>query len=74
MVRFNEDGEGLTECFAFFLAAEYIIEADRLYLEAHQMKEANYPNRAYNRRRRADEYMRKAKRLVGDKGLPWGVR
>ena len=67
-----DEGDFFASCL-FLAAAELIICADALYLEADQAERRGCPRRAYNLTRRADYLMKQARRLCGDKGLPWGI-
>jgi hypothetical protein len=67
------EAKRLAGCCLYLAAAELIIRADRLYLEANRWASAGYRDVARIRRRIADRAMARAKRLVGDRGLPWGV-
>jgi hypothetical protein len=67
------EAEMLAGCFLYFAAMDLIIRADLLYLEANRWASAGYRDVARIRRRIADRIMARAKRLVGDRSLPWGV-
>jgi hypothetical protein len=71
MTLTTEQMEVLGMSLFFLAAAELIIRAEELYLEAEKVESWNAPW-ARNRRRKADKLMAQARDLVGDKGLPWG--
>ncbi len=68
------EAENIFECCLFIISAELIIEADKSYMDAKEAELQGRPRRAYNCNRRGDDLMRRARKMAGDKGLPWGVK
>lgn len=64
--------DDLASSLMFLAACDLVIRADALYHEANRCEERN-PPWARNRRREADRLMARARRLCGDRGLPWGI-
>lgn len=62
----------LLDCLRFLIAADLIVEADKLLAEANRVESRNAPW-ARNRRRKAGRLMDRAVALTGERGLPWGV-
>ncbi len=69
----NDEAEGLLASCLFLASTDLIIQADALYAEAVRV-EARNPPWARNRRRKADRLMGKARRMCGERGLPWGIK
>lgn len=64
--------DDLAAALLFWIAADCVIEADRLLAEAARVERRN-PPWARNRRRAAARLMDRAKAYCGDRPLPWGV-